>query len=89
MVSGTLAPANPKGTMSCRVQGKSMCMSVCLSVHPSPPSPSQPAIIGLWMNGWMDRRTDGRMDGHTDVNTDFPCILQDIIPFGFPALPTS
>ena len=30
------------------------------------------------MDGWMDGRTDGR--------TNFPCVLQDFVPFGAAAL---
>ena len=37
------------------------------------------------MVGWKDGQTDRR----TDIRTDFPCILQDIIPLGSAALPTS
>ena len=47
--------AAPKGTMSCRIQGKPVHTSVRLSVCLSIPHPShnQPAPVGPW----MDRRT--------------------------------
>ena len=79
----TFWAAAPEGAMSCRIQGKSVRPSVCPSVHLDCPfiQPPQPAIVELWMDGWMDQQTNGR--------TDFPCILQDIVPFGSTALPTS
>ena len=43
-----------------------------------------------WLGGGTNGRTDGQTDRQTDeltdrqmdARTDFPCILQDIIPFG-------
>ena len=75
--------ADPKGTMTCSIQGKSV-PAVHPFVCPLPPL-SQPAIVGLWMDG----QADGRMDGREDGRTDFPCILQDIVRFGSAALPSS
>ena len=36
--------------------------------------------------GFLAERTDGQMDGRTDGRTDFPCVLQDFVPFGAAAL---
>ena len=47
--------------------------------------PPQPASHCRALDGWMD----GHMDRLMDVCTDFPCILQEIVPFGATALPTS
>ena len=32
--------------------------------------------------GFLAERTDGRMDGWMDGQADFPCVLQDFVPFG-------
>ena len=53
-----------------------VCPRVHLSICPSVVPPSQPAVIGLWMDRWMDRQTDRRMDGQTDGCTHrFPLYL--------------
>ena len=38
------------------------------------------------MNGWTDGQMVGRTDGWMDGWTDFPCVLQDFVPFGAAAL---
>ena len=86
--------ADPKGTVSCSIQGESVRTSVHLFVCPSvrssvylsvclflPPS-SQPATVGLWADSWTDRWTDRWTDKQIDRQTHrFPCILQGIFPF--------
>ena len=47
-----------KGIVSCRIQGKLVRISVHLSICLPP---SQPATIGLWMDGLRDRLMDRRM----------------------------
>ena len=34
-------------------------------------------------DGWIEEWMDGRKDGHMEI---FPCVLQDIVPFGSTAL---
>ena len=52
--------ADPKGTMSCRIQGESVHTSVCWSVHPCIRSPPpQPASLWRALGRWRDGRTDG------------------------------
>ena len=54
--------ADPKRTMSCRIQRK----SVRTSVHPSIRLSIQSPTMAGWLVGG-----DGQMDGQTDVRTDF------------------
>ena len=71
---------DPKGMMSCRIQGKSVRRSDYLSVCPSvQPFTQSPMMAGR--GGRMNGRTDGQTDGQTDRRTHrFP--LQDIVLFG-------
>ena len=69
---------DPKGTISCRIQGQSVRRCTYLSV----PSAQSPTVAGKI-------RGNGRTAGQTDKHTDSPCILQDIVPFGSAAPKTA
>ena len=77
--------ADTEGTMSCRIQGKSVCISICLSIHLSTSMSICPELSSGWLAGWGDRHTDRRTDRQMEVCTDFPYILQDIVPYRPPA----
>ena len=75
--------ADTKGTMSCRIQKKSVCTSIPLSIRMSVHLFDQSHAVAGWLDeGRTDVQTDRRTDRQTNARTDSPCILQDIIPFG-------